>query len=104
MQTQVLPHESFNYTSSTSRILKDNYNYREKVGAMNYTRSLTTKLFASHGLVDPIKNIGRPTLYKKTVRSNRGRSNSVKSSSPYLPPSRSSPSFRFAHKLFTCNV
>lgn len=71
MQTHFIPNKSFNYTSSTHRILKDNnYNYREeKVRGTNYTHSLTTKLFPLHdGLKDdPIINIRTPArLYEKS--------------------------------------
>ena len=98
-ETQVIPQENLNRTSSTSRILKDKYNYREKVGATNYTHSLTTKLFPSHGLVDPIKNIGRPELYKKTVRGNPRYGDFLMPPSPYLPRSLLSSSSRFVHTL-----
>ena len=105
MQTQFIPNESFNYTSSTQRILKDNnYNYREeKVSGTNYTHSLTTKLFPLYdGLVDdPIKNIRTPArMYEKKVRNNHGHGNSVKSSS-LARDSLSTSLFRF---LNTFNV
>ena len=110
MHTQVMSNnESFNYTSSTEENhkvvtgIKDNYNYREeKLTAMNYTQSLTAKLFSSRELfVDPIKNIGKPTttVHNKNFRENDGhyskRSN-VEYSSPIFHVSSPSPtSFRF---------
>ena len=108
MQTQFIPNESFNYTSSTHRILKDNnYNYREeKVSGTNYTHSLTTKLFPLHdGLVDdPIKNIRTPArLYEKKVRNNHGHGNFVKSSSS-LRDSLPISSSRFLNIFTATNV
>ena len=108
MHTQVMPNiESFNYTSSTEdnngvvTPMKDSFYYREeKLMAMNITQSLTTKLFSSHGLVDPIKNIGRrATIQNKTFRGNDGHVGSstrvVNFSSPILNVSPSSTSLRY---------
>ena len=105
MHTQVMPNnESFNYTSSIEdnnevvTPMKDSFYYgEEKLMAMNITQSLTTKLFPSHGFVDPIKDIGRrAALHNKEFRGNDGHHSStsiVKSSSPNLHVSSSPASF-----------
>ena len=105
MHTQVMPNnESFNYTSSTEdnngavTRMTDSYYYgEEKLMAMNITQTLTTKLFPSHGFVDPIKDIGRQAaLHNKEFRGNDGHHSStsiVKSSSPNLHVSPSPASF-----------
>ena len=108
MHTQVMPNnESFNYTSSTEdnngvvTPMKDSFYYGdEKLMAMNITQSLTTKLFSSHGLVDPIKNIGRrATIRNKTFRGNDGQvgrsTRVVNFSSPILNVSPSLTSLRY---------
>ena len=105
MHTEVMPNnESFNYTSSTEdnngavTRMTDSYYYgEEKLMAMNITQTLTTKLFPSHGFVDPIKDIGRrAALHNKEFRGNDGHHSStsiVKSSSPNLHVSSSPASF-----------
>ena len=108
MHTQVMPNnESFNYTSSIEdnnevvTPMKDSFYYgEEKLMAMNITQSLTTKLFSSHGLVDPIKNIRRQaTIHNKTFRGNDGHIGSstrvVNFSSPILNVSPSLTSLRY---------